>query len=78
MKEIIAQVKQYKKASLLTPLFSALEVFMEVLLPFIMAKIIDEGIEKSNMSSVYMYGGLMIAAAMISLTAGGLCRKNAA
>ena len=34
MKEIIAQVKQYKKASLLTPLFSALEVFMEVLLPF--------------------------------------------
>lgn len=78
MKEIIAQVKQYKKASLLTPLFSALEVFMEVLLPFIMAKIIDEGIEKSNMSSVYMYGGLMIAAAMISLTAGVLAGKYAA
>ncbi|WP_124098262.1 ABC transporter ATP-binding protein [Ruminococcus sp. Marseille-P6503] len=78
MREIIAQIKQYKKASFLTPLFSALEVFMEVLLPFIMAKIIDEGIEKSNMSNVYLYGGLMIVAAMISLMAGILAGKYAA
>ena len=44
MKEILAQIKQYKKDSILTPVFTALEVFMEMLLPFIMAKIIDDGL----------------------------------
>ena len=42
MKEILAQIKQYKKDSILTPIFTALEVFMEMLLPFITAKIIDD------------------------------------
>ena len=49
MKEILAQIKQYKKDSILTPVFTALEVFMEMLLPFIMAKIIDDGIEKLSL-----------------------------
>lgn len=78
MKEILKQVKQYKKDSLLTPAFSALEVFMEVLLPFLMAKIIDEGIKKSDMSSVYIYGGLMVAAAAVSLLSGIMAGKYAA
>ena len=64
MKEILAQIKQYKKDSILTPVFTALEVFMEMLLPFIMAKIIDDGIEKGNMTNVYIFGGVMVAAAM--------------
>ena len=44
LKTLLAQVKQYKKSSLLTPLFAALEVVMEVLIPFITAMIIDQGI----------------------------------
>lgn len=78
MKEILKQVKQYKKDSFLTPFYSALEVVMEVLLPFIMAKIIDNGIEKGDMSKVYLYGGLMILAAMLSLFAGVMAGKYAA
>lgn len=78
MKEILKQVKQYKKDSFLTPFYSALEVIMEVLLPFIMAKIIDNGIEKGDMSKVYLYGGLMVLAAMLSLFAGVMAGKYAA
>lgn len=78
MKEILKQVKQYKKDSFLTPFYSALEVVMEVLLPFIMAKIIDNGIEKGDMSKVYLYGGLMVLAAMLSLFAGVMAGKYAA
>lgn len=78
MKQILAQVKQYKRDSFLTPAFSALEVFMEVLLPFIMAKIIDDGIEKGDMSAVYLYGGLMVLAAVVSLISGIMAGKYAA
>lgn len=78
MRDIIAQIKQYKKASLLAPLFVTLEVIMDVLLPFIMAKIIDEGIQQRNMTNVYLYGGLMLVAAMISLVTGVLAGKYAA
>ena len=78
MKEILAQIKQYKKDSILTPVFTALEVFMEMLLPFIMAKIIDDGIEKGNMTNVYIFGGVMVVAAMVSLLSGFLAGKYAA
>lgn len=78
MRDIIAQIKQYKKASLLAPLFVTLEVIMDVLLPFIMAKIIDEGIQQRNMTNVYLHGGLMLVAAMISLVTGVLAGKYAA
>lgn len=47
IKTLLAQVKQYKKASLLTPLYAALEVVMEVLIPFITAAIIDKGTDSS-------------------------------
>ena len=60
MKEILAQIKQYKKDSILTPVFTALEVFMEMLLPFIMAKIIDDGIEKGNMTNAVSYTHLTL------------------
>lgn len=78
MRDIIAQIKQYKKASLLAPLFVTLEVIMDVLLPFIMAKIIDEGIQQRNMTNVYLHGGLMLVAAMISLVTGVLAGKYSA
>ena len=50
IKTLLAQVKQYKKASLLTPLYAALEVVMEVLIPFITAAIIDKGIEAGSIA----------------------------
>ena len=59
LKTLLAQVKQYKKSSLLTPLFAALEVVMEVLIPFITAMIIDQGIEAGNMKKVGLYGSIM-------------------
>lgn len=78
MKKILAQVKQYKTASLLSPLFATLEVIMEILLPFITAKIIDDGISQSNMNKVIAYGAAMLVAATISLMAGVFAGRFAA
>ena len=70
MKELLKQVKQYKKDSVLAPVYSALEVVMEVIIPFVMALLIDEGVEKGNMNKILLYGIIMIVLAMISLFAG--------
>ena len=70
MRRILSQIKQYKKDTILTPFYAMLEVVMEVLLPYIMARIIDKGIEKGDMQAVLLYGGLMAAAAMVSLFSG--------
>ena len=70
IKTLLKQVKQYKRESLLTPLFTALEVLLEVLIPFITASIIDKGIEQGNIGQVYFYGGLMLIMAFLSLLAG--------
>lgn len=78
MRAIISQVKQYKKNAILTPIFAALEVVMEVLLPFITAMIIDDGIQAGNLKKVYTYGGLMLVLALFSLTFGVLSGRNAA
>lgn len=78
IKTLLCQVKQYRKSSLLAPLFSALEVVMEVLIPLIMAKIIDKGIEAGNIKNVYIYGGIMLVMAMFSLLFGALAGKYAA
>lgn len=79
MKELLKQVKQYKKDSILAPVYSALEVVMEVIIPFVMALLIDEGVEKGNMNKILLYGIIMIVLAMISLFAGmmgrQICRK---
>lgn len=78
VKTLLGQVKQYKKASLLTPLFTALEVVMEVLIPWVTSLIIDRGIEAGNIQQVYFYGGIMVIMAMASLTFGILAGKYAA
>ena len=52
MKHVLAQLKQYKKDTFLTIGFTILEVILEVLLPFITAKIIDDGLQQSNMSVI--------------------------
>lgn len=78
IKTLLCQVKQYRKSSLLAPLFSALEVVMEVLIPLIMANIIDKGIEAGDIKNVYIYGGIMLIMAMFSLLFGALAGKYAA
>ncbi|PNV59789.1 ABC transporter [Clostridium sp. chh4-2] len=78
LKTILKQIKQYKKASILTPVFTALEVVMEVLIPFITASIIDKGIEAGDVKKVYFYGGVMLVLAMFSLGFGVLAGKYAA
>ena len=67
IKTLSGCIGQYKRESILTPLFTALEVFMEILIPFITASIIDKGIQAQNLSMVLLYGGIMIACAFLSL-----------
>lgn len=78
LKTLLAQVKQYKKDSLLAPLFTTLESIMEILLPFITAQLIDKGISAGNMSEVWKYGIIMIIMAFISLAFGMLAGRYAA
>ncbi len=78
IKTLLGQVKQYKGASLLTPLFTGLEVVMEVLIPFVIAAIIDQGIEAGDINKVYLYGGMMLVMAFFSLAFGALAGRYAA
>ncbi|MDO4300001.1 MAG: ABC transporter ATP-binding protein [Clostridia bacterium] len=78
IKTLLSQIKQYRKSSLLAPLFSALEVVMEMMIPLIMARIIDKGIESGNIGNVYIYGVIMLIIAMFSLLFGALAGKYAA
>lgn len=78
MKKILAQIKQYKGDTIKTPLYAMLEVIMEVFLPYIMAWIIDEGINKGDLKAVALYGGIMAGAAILSLFAGMMAGVHAA
>lgn len=78
IKTLGRQVKQYKKPSLLTPLFVTLEVIMEVLIPYVTAAIIDRGITAGDISQVLFYGAIMVALALLSLLFGVLAGKFAA
>ncbi len=77
LKTLAAQIKQYKKAALLTPLFAALEVVMEVLIPLVMARLINEGISAGDTSAILKYGLIMAAMAMLSLLFGTVCAHTA-
>ena len=71
-------VGQYKKAAILTPIITAIEVLMEVLIPFVTASIIDKGINTGDMSAVLKYGGLLLLIAFVSLYAGTKSAKLSA
>ena len=75
---LMGQIKQYRLVSILTPLFTALEVLMEVLIPFVTASIIDKGIEAGDMGQIYFYGALMLLMAFFSLLFGVLAGRFAA
>ena len=78
IRTLLGQVKEYKAASILTPIFTGAEVLLEVLIPFVTAAIIDQGIEAGNMERVYLYGGLMLILAFASLAAGILAGRFSA
>ncbi len=77
LKKLLAYVKQFKKQSILAPILTALEVLMEILIPYVTAIIIDDGIQAGNLSVVYKYGGLMLAMAFLGLLFGALAGKTA-
>ena len=70
LKTLLKQVKEYKAASIATPLFMLLEVLMETLIPFLMASIIDDGVNAGNMAHIYKVGVMMIGVAFIGLLGG--------
>jgi len=77
-KEIFSHVGKYKKEALLSPLSIIGEVLMEVLIPVVMAKIIDEGIKQNNIGSVVCYGLLMLVMALVSLFFGAIAGRLSA
>ena len=70
IKKLVSHLGEYKAASIKTPLFAALEAIMDVLLPTIMAFIIDQGIEKGDMNAIIRYGLLTFLVAAIALVLG--------
>ena len=75
LRTLFSQLKEYRTASLLSPLFTALEVIMEILIPFIIAELIDKGIEAGNIHEIYYYGVIMLIMAFFSLAFGVLAGR---
>ena len=78
IKKLAARVRQYKKQAIATPLFMVGEVAMEALIPMIMSRLIDFGIEDGSMEQIFLYGGILLAAALISLLSGVMSGRMAA
>lgn len=78
MRNVLQQLGRYCKDTFLCIAMAALEVFMEILLPFITAIIIDKGLEAANLSVVYRYGTVMVVMALCSLLFGAMAGKFAA
>lgn len=78
IKKLLAYIREYKKPSILSPIFIALEVLLEILIPFLMASIIDDGLNKGNLQHIYFIGFITLIMAMFSLSAGFAGGRNAA
>src|SRR5690554_97144 len=78
VRRLLSEVKEFKTASILAPLFMAGEVIMELMLPFLMAFVIDKGVYQQDLNAVFKYGGLMFLSAGISLVFGALSGHYAA
>ena len=78
LKTLYRQIGQYKWAAVMTPVLTALEVVMDVLIPWVTASLIDKGINAGNIGEVYRYGGLMLIMAFISLVLGILAGRSSA
>ena len=78
VKKLIQQVRQFRTAAFLTPIFTALEVVMGVLIPYVTSWIIDRGIMAGDLKQVYLYGGLMLVMAFFSMLFGILAGRFSA
>lgn len=78
VKTLLKQIGAYKKDTIITPIFTVLEVIAELLVPFVIASLIDKGIEAGNLRNVYLYGALMIVLAFFGLVFGILAGRFAA
>lgn len=70
LKTLMAQIKEYRGASIATPICMTIEVLMETIIPFLMASIIDDGVDKGDLHHIYMVGGAMFLIALIGLLGG--------
>lgn len=80
IKRLSKSIREYKKYTILTPLLVSFEVVLEVLIPLFMSKIIDEGLAKGDMNTVYVTGGILVILSLISLFCGvtsGICGSKA-
>ena len=78
LKTLAAQIKEYKRDSILTPLFMLLEVIMETIIPLMMASIIDDGVNRGDMNHIYLMGTGMAVVAVLGLFAGVMGGKYGA
>ncbi len=78
IKTLAVQIKEYRTVSIITPIFMILEVVFEMLIPFLMASIIDDGVEAGNMQHIYAVGAVMVAAALCGLFCGVMGGKYGA
>ena len=78
LRTLIQQIKAYKTASIMTPVWTAAEVVMDVLIPYVTASLIDKGISAGSMENVYLYGAVMIGMAFLSLGFGILAGRSVA
>ncbi len=67
LKKLLKSLREYKKSTILTPICMVMEVFMEIAIPYLLAKLIDQGIEQSNLQVILKIGILLVLAAFISL-----------
>lgn len=72
IKQLVKRVREFKKDALLTPFFVILEVVMEVVIPTVMALLIDRGIDGSNLGEIWKYGIILVGCAMLALVFGAL------
>ena len=80
LKTLVRQIKGYKTATIFTPVWTALEVLMDVLIPYVTASLIDKGINAGDMQNVYYYGTIMLGMALMSMVfgiLGGRCSAYA-
>ena len=78
LKTLISQIGHYRTASILTPIWTAMEVVMDVLIPYVTASLIDKGINAGDMENVYLYGAIMLGMAFLSLAFGILAGRSVA
>ena len=78
IRKLLSAVREYKKPSILAPIYVSLEVVMEVLIPILMAMLIDNGLEKGNISYVFAIGGILVVFTILSLVFGVLSGSCAA